>query len=109
MLIERLSFFNFLVFNGKQELDFSFREGRNVTVVLAPNNSGKTSIIRGIEFLLYGASDQPTKSKFPNLACIASLGRGKTAKCYVEARIRTGLMLLLSDGTLTSPGRPSAI
>ena len=68
MLIERLRFKDFLVFRGDQQLVFSFKKGRNLTLVLAPNNTGKTSIIRALEFLLYGEPQMGALEKLPNLA-----------------------------------------
>jgi DNA sulfur modification protein DndD len=93
MLIERLRFKDFLVFRNDQTLSFSFKKGRNLTLILAPNNTGKTSIIRAIEFLLYGDTQMSALEKLPNLARTSKLEPSATAESFVEATIRDGALL----------------
>jgi len=90
MLIDRLCFRDFLVFKGSQEIRFRSERGRNLTLVLAPNNTGKTSIIRALEFLLYGEVRPAFLGRLPNLARVKELGQNETAKSLVEATIRVG-------------------
>lgn len=55
MIVRELIFQDFISFKGRNRL--SFPDGKNaasLVLVLGPNNSGKTNIIRGLEFLLYG-------------------------------------------------------
>lgn len=54
MLIKELRLCDFLVFPGEQRIELPIREGSNLVVILAPNNSGKTNIIRALKFLFYG-------------------------------------------------------
>ena len=54
MIIKQLRFCNFLVFPGEQVIDLPADKDSNVVVILAPNNTGKTSVIRALKFLFYG-------------------------------------------------------
>lgn len=54
MILERLLFDNFRQFKGRQELIFSTQEGQNVTIVHAENGFGKTTILKGLLWVLYG-------------------------------------------------------
>ncbi len=54
MIIKQLRFYNFLVFPGEQVMDLPTQKDSNIVVVLAPNNTGKTSVIRALKFLFYG-------------------------------------------------------
>jgi DNA sulfur modification protein DndD len=54
MILERLVFENFRQFRGRQELVFSDVRERNVTIVHAENGFGKTTILKGLLWVLYG-------------------------------------------------------
>ena len=55
MLFEELTFQDFLVFRGENTLRFPPTDaGSSLVLVLAPNNGGKTNVIRALRFLLYG-------------------------------------------------------
>lgn len=54
MILERLIFENFRQFKGRQELVFSDAPQRNVTIVHAENGFGKTTILKGLLWVLYG-------------------------------------------------------
>ncbi len=54
MLIKELRLCDFLVFPGEQRIELPTDQERNLVVVLAPNNTGKTNIIRALKFLFYG-------------------------------------------------------
>lgn len=90
MLIERLAFKDFLVFPGEQELRFSFESGQNVSLILAPNNTGKTTVIRSLEFLLYGETDREKLARLPCHARLASMSRGEEEECWVEVTLHDG-------------------
>lgn len=63
MILRDLTLSNFLVFHGDQKLTFPSENDQNVTLILANNNTGKTSIIRALKFLFYG-SKALTLNKF---------------------------------------------
>lgn len=54
MKIKRLTLFNFRQFVGEQSIEFSTDEEKNVTVLVGDNTSGKTTLIRAFEWILYG-------------------------------------------------------
>lgn len=56
MKLESMSLENFRQFKGKQELHFSTRRDRNVTVVHAENGFGKTTLLKALLWGLYGQS-----------------------------------------------------
>lgn len=55
MILSKITLSHFLVFYGEQSLSFPSDETQNVTLILANNNTGKTSIIRALKFLFYGS------------------------------------------------------
>ncbi|MEX2580485.1 MAG: AAA family ATPase [Verrucomicrobiales bacterium] len=54
MILERLVFENFRQFKGRQELVLSSLPDQNVTIVHAENGFGKTTILKGLLWVLYG-------------------------------------------------------
>ena len=54
MLIKQLRICNFLLFPGEQRIDLPTDKDSNLLVILAPNNTGKTNVIRALKFLFYG-------------------------------------------------------
>lgn len=53
MLIKRLELDNFRQFIGHQEVEFSTDAHKNVTVLIGKNTSGKTTIVKAFEWILY--------------------------------------------------------
>jgi len=62
MILREIRFSNFLVFYGTQTLVLPYDKSRNVTLILANNNTGKTSVIRALKFLFYGSRSLVTRS-----------------------------------------------
>ncbi len=54
MIFRQLKFQDFLVFPGEQAMDLQSSKDASLVVILAPNNTGKTSVIRALKFLFYG-------------------------------------------------------
>jgi len=54
MILERLTLENFRQFRGRQELVFSDLQNKNITIVHAENGFGKTTLLKGILWVLYG-------------------------------------------------------
>ena len=50
MLIKELRVCDFLVFPGEQCIEVPTAQDSNLVVILAPNNTGKTNIIRALKF-----------------------------------------------------------
>ena len=90
MLIERIAFKDFLVFPGEQEMLFAFKDSKNLSLILAPNNSGKTTVIRALEFLLYSEKNQSKQAKLPCHARIEKMSPRQEDESWVEVTIRSG-------------------
>lgn len=54
MLIKELRICDFLVFPREQVIELPTEGDSNLVVILAPNNTGKTNVIRALKFLFYG-------------------------------------------------------
>ncbi|MEK4343167.1 AAA family ATPase [Brevibacillus sp. FSL L8-0710] len=54
MIINKIKFHNFMAYYGEVEFDLSIDRERNVTIIYAPNDVGKTCFFSGIMFCLYG-------------------------------------------------------
>lgn len=57
MLIKKLILQDFRQYIGEQEIVFSTDRNRNVTVLIGVNTSGKTTLIRAFEWILYNKND----------------------------------------------------
>ena len=92
MLFDRLRIHNFQRYSGDFEILFPDPEKKpSLIVVLAPNNTGKTTIIRALKFLLYGDLGNKTSSnawELVNERIRDSAADGENLKVFVEARIR---------------------
>lgn len=57
MLIKKLILHNFRQYIGTQEIEFSTDSERNVTVLIGVNTSGKTTLVRAFEWILYNKNE----------------------------------------------------
>lgn len=57
MLIKKLILHNFRQYIGTQEISFSIDKEKNVTVLIGVNTSGKTTLIRAFEWILYNKNE----------------------------------------------------
>lgn len=62
MIIKKIKFKNFMAYYGEVEFDIDTTAERNVTVVFAPNDTGKSCFFKGIVYCLYGL-DRGEKAK----------------------------------------------
>ncbi len=62
MLIRKLILHNFRQYIGTQEIEFSTEREKNVTVLIGVNTSGKTTLIRAFEWILYNKNDFDDKN-----------------------------------------------
>jgi DNA sulfur modification protein DndD len=60
MVLRRITLHNFLTYSGDQSIDFPEGRSSTLTIVVGPNNSGKTSLIRGLKFWFYGEKGLPS-------------------------------------------------
>lgn len=87
MIIKRLTFRHFLTYHGEQTLELPVDGDSTLTVVVGPNNSGKTSIIRGLKFWFYGEKGLPNGTKPGSLLsnrAKAEVEVGGTLQTWVE-------------------------
>ena len=57
MLIKKLILNNYRQYIGVQEIEFSTDKEKNVTVLIGVNTSGKTTLVRAFEWILYNKND----------------------------------------------------
>lgn len=62
MLIKKLKLKNFRQYIGEQEIAFSTDSEKNVTVLIGVNTSGKTTLIRAFEWILYNKNEFDDKN-----------------------------------------------
>lgn len=95
MLIHYLEFNNFLPFHGVHRIDFPTERNTDqpFTLILSPTNTGKTTTIRALRYLLYGRfNDTPIgiPHTLINHAAKMECAQGKRAECWVRAKITFG-------------------
>ena len=62
MLIKKLELENFRQYIGSQTIEFSTDREKNVTVLIGVNTSGKTTLVRAFEWVLYGTNEFDDKN-----------------------------------------------
>ena len=62
MLIKKLFLKNFRQYIGEQAIEFSTDREKNVTVLIGVNTSGKTTLIRAFEWILYNKNEFDDKN-----------------------------------------------
>lgn len=62
MLIKKITLHNFRQYIGTQEVEFSTNPGKNVTVLIGVNTSGKTTFVRAFEWILYNKNEFDDKN-----------------------------------------------
>lgn len=95
MIIHFLEFHNFLAFHGTHRLDLCTEKNAEqpFCLILAPTNSGKTTTIRALRYLLYGKLDDKPLSIHHNLISHKeklSCKSGKRVQASVSAKISFG-------------------
>jgi len=95
MLIHYLEFNNFLPFHGVHRIDFPTERNNDqpFTLILSATNTGKTTTIRALRYLLYGRFDD-TPIGVPhtliNHEAKKQCEHGKRVECWVRAKITFG-------------------
>ena len=62
MLIRKMTLHNFRQYIGTQNIEFSTDKDKNVTVLIGINTSGKTTLIRAFEWILYNTNEFDDKN-----------------------------------------------
>ncbi|OON90906.1 MAG: hypothetical protein ATN34_00840 [Epulopiscium sp. Nele67-Bin002] len=86
MLLKKLTLENFRQFNGKQSIEFSTDKTNNVTVVLAENGTGKTTLAQSFRWVLYEKTDFKAK-KLINASLAERLEVGKSVTVAVTLEL----------------------
>ena len=92
MLFREIIIKDFLVFKDENRITFPPPEKNDscLLLVLAPNSAGKTSIIRALEFLLYGRLRRempPTADRLINKTYVQAAHPGAPLEAWVQATI----------------------
>ena len=81
MLIKKLELENFRQYIGSQTIEFSIDREKNVTVLIGVNPSGKTTLVRAFEWVLYGTNEFDDKNLLnKNVAENMQVGETKAVK-----------------------------
>lgn len=81
MLIKKLELENFRQYIGSQTIEFSTDRDKNVTVLIGVNTSGKTTLVRAFEWVLYGTNEFDDKNLLnKNVADNMQIGETKAVK-----------------------------
>ncbi len=91
MIFERLTLHNFQRYGGTCTINFPDPNEDSLVVILAPNNTGKTTILRAIDFLFYGSlagESSETAWKLVTDVVRDETAPGSDALAWVEARLR---------------------
>jgi DNA sulfur modification protein DndD len=91
MIFERLTLHNFQRYGGTSTIEFPTTDDHSLVVLLAPNNTGKTTILRAIEFLFYGTLGGETRETAWKI--VTDIVRDETppgneVTAWVEARVQ---------------------
>ena len=93
MLIKKLELENFRQYIGSQTIEFSTDREKNVTVLIGVNTSGKTTLVRAFEWVLYGTNEFDDKNLLnKNVAENMQVGETKAVKgaLTIEHESETG-------------------
>jgi len=87
MILHEIRFHHFLAYDGDQAVALPSTGDSALTVIVGPNNSGKTSFLRGLKFWLYGEKAFANDAELlllPNLRAKAETEVGKSLAVWVE-------------------------
>ncbi|MDC7797570.1 AAA family ATPase [Bacillus altitudinis] len=87
MKIQRLKLENFRLYYGEQFIEFSTDEERNLTLCLAKNNGGKTTLAQSIIWCLYGYTILNEPNEILNKDVEFSMVAGETRKVSVTLEV----------------------
>lgn len=87
MLINSIDITNFRVFAGHQHVDFSTEADKNVTIILADNGTGKTTLAQAFSWCLYGRTAFKKSNDLLSFSVRDALCEGETAKVEVTLSV----------------------
>lgn len=63
MFLDYIEINNFRPYYGNQKIDFGYTDDKNLTIILADNGSGKTSLVNALTWCLYGRELHDVRNK----------------------------------------------
>ena len=112
MLIKSIELSNFRIFPGKQCIDFSTEDNRNVTIIMGDNGSGKTTLAQAFSWCLYGTTTFKKNDDLLSFSVRDELPLGATAQVKVCLTLIHGeteyKISRFQDYRKDSPGRVKA-
>jgi DNA repair exonuclease SbcCD ATPase subunit len=66
MIINKIKFKNFMAYYGESEFEFSVKYGKNVSIIYAPNDVGKSCFFKGILYAMYGTERKESEYELLN-------------------------------------------
>lgn len=87
MLLKSITMKNFRQYKGKQHVEFSCENERNVTVILGNNTSGKTTLLQAFNWCLYGIAVFESKDFLLNLDVSRDMSAEEVETVEVEINL----------------------
>lgn len=84
MLLKKITLQNFRQFKGNHEIVFANDSDKNVTIILAENGVGKTTLAQAFQWALYGSTEGFNDKVLLNLVLQKEMGKGTTDKVKVD-------------------------
>lgn len=91
MYLDSIEITNFRPFYGTQKIDFGFNDLENLTIILADNGSGKTSLVNALTWCLYGEELHDVRNKSEplyNLRAAKELESNETSINDVKVEVK---------------------
>lgn len=92
MKLNQIEFQDWRCFTGNQTIQFATDHGKSVTAIWGANSSGKTTILNGILWALWGTltEDFQSPDQLVSEILLSSAGEGETVSAYVEVKFEHG-------------------
>jgi DNA sulfur modification protein DndD len=92
MKLNQIEFQDWRCFTGNQTIRFATDHGKSVTALWGANSSGKTTILNGILWALWGTltEDFQNPDHLVSEIALSSAGEGETLSAYVEVKFEHG-------------------
>ena len=87
MLLKKISLDNFRCFKGHHEMLFSTNNEKNVTLVLAENGTGKTTMVQAFQWILYSKVEEFNDKGLLNLVVKNEMPNNSSVEVRVEIEL----------------------
>ncbi|MEW9502594.1 AAA family ATPase [Jeotgalibacillus marinus] len=89
MIFNKIELHNFRQFYGTQEIIFSIKDGKHVTVIHGENGSGKTALLNAFNWCLYGKTDLPKPNDLINEFAYSEMDKLGKVEMYIELEFKS--------------------